>query len=79
MLGAIRRRTAPPLSRVADLVSHLEGKVQGSLLDVLTAVDSAKVPLADQFEPLVKSRVGAKALALKALNLLVAKHHFQAK
>ncbi|HEV1287347.1 MAG TPA: radical SAM protein, partial [Bryobacteraceae bacterium] len=61
-------------------MSHLEGKLQGSpLLDVLTAVDAAKGPLADQLEGLLKSRVGAKALALKALNLLVAKYHFQAR
>jgi MoaA/NifB/PqqE/SkfB family radical SAM enzyme len=81
MLSAIRKKTVPPPpSRVAEIVSHLEGKLQGSpLLDVLTAVDAAKGPLADQLEGLLKSRVGAKALALKALNLLVAKYHFQAR
>jgi MoaA/NifB/PqqE/SkfB family radical SAM enzyme len=70
----------PRLSRAADLVSQLERTLEGAPLpDVPTALDAARGPLADQFGSLVDSRVGAKALALKALNLLVAKHHFQAR
>jgi hypothetical protein len=45
VLGAILKRTVrPPLSRVADIVSQLDGKLQQNspLLDVLTAVDGTQ-------------------------------------
>jgi pyruvate-formate lyase-activating enzyme len=71
----------PSPSTVADLVASLDARVQRSVSvrDALIAVDAAKHPLVEQLENQLTSRIGAKALALKIVNLLVAKFHFQAR
>ena len=66
---------------IVDLVADLDGAVQQSLSirDVLIAVDAARDPLVEHLENHLRSRLAAKAIALKMLNLLVAKFHFQAR
>jgi MoaA/NifB/PqqE/SkfB family radical SAM enzyme len=62
-------------------VCHLDETLTGNppVLDVLLAVDAAREPLVSYLNNHLKSRVGAKVLTLKVLNLLVAKYHFQAR
>jgi MoaA/NifB/PqqE/SkfB family radical SAM enzyme len=74
-------KTLPLSSLVEDLALHLDGKLRqnSSVLDILTAVDTARDPLVRQLGDQLKSHAGTKALTLKILNLLVAKYHFQAR
>jgi MoaA/NifB/PqqE/SkfB family radical SAM enzyme len=71
-------RTLPLLSAVVEDLAHdLDRKLQQNspVLDVLTAVDAARSPLLKQ----LGSQAGDKAMALKILNLLVARYHLQAR
>ena len=82
MPGTLPKKTVHPLSSlVADLALHLDGKLQqiSPVLEVLLAVDAARGPLLEHLGTNLRSLAGAKALALKVLNLLVAKYHFQAR
>ena len=82
MPGSIlRKRVLSPLSRVADLVRHLDEKLQGNppIPNVLLAVDAARGSLVSYLNTHLKSRIQAKALTLKILNLLIAKYHFHAR
>src|SRR5579863_6898246 len=79
MLGIFPNTAILPPSTIVDLVANLDGVVRQSLLvrDLLIAVEAARDPLVERLEDHLKSRIGAKALALKIANLILAKFHFQ--
>lgn len=83
MFGAFLKKIVPlaPATRVAALVSELDRLFarDPSLIDWLRAVDAAREKLAGPLRESLKSDIAAKAVAVKILNLLVAKFHLRAR